>query len=221
VRQALESLALGLCLLGPIAAPQPALAAVPAGGVPQELREGLFAELGLGGFATAGGRSADGQETLSDPQPYLELALGYDLSPRWSLAALFGLGASSQSCFATVDRRGLCVDRVDVPENQAVGMADSFTVSAFLAAVAYKHRITDRLTLRPRLDLGFAALDPEPKRDQNGRALSSGLALGAGIGLEYATRMDHLAIGVEAAARLVVGPNVLCLAVYPKVKYTF
>jgi hypothetical protein len=200
-------------------APAAARAGAPAAGETQVLRSGFFADVNLGAFATAGGRDAAGQSTLSSPQAYLQLGLGYDLSRRFSVGASFGLGASAASCFAVV-KGGACVfdgARAASADNAA---ADNFTVSLFTLQASYRLLFTERLSLQPRLHAGLAALDPAPRRN-SASGVSWGFAAGGGLGVEYATRLDHITLGADLSARWVTGAQILALAVYPKVKYTF
>jgi hypothetical protein len=197
----------------------PARAATPSAGVPQVIRSGLFADVNLGGFFTVGGKNSAGESTVSNAQAYLQLGLGYDISRHFAVAASFGLGSSAAACFGTVDPKGLCVGTD--PDGKSVDVGDNFTATMFTLELTFKHHFTDRFSLQPRAHVGYAALDPEPLRDSAGRAVKSGVVAGAGVGVEYATHMDHFSIGADVYARYIVGPNILGMAIYPKVKYTF
>ncbi len=200
-------------------APAASRASAPAEGVPQVLRSGLFADVSLGGFATAGGRDPTGQATLSSPQVYLQLGLGYDLGRRFSVGASFGLGASASSCFAAA-ASGTCVFDGTRPATADNTAADNFTVALMTAQASYKLFFSERLTVQPRLYAGLAVLDPEPRRSGSslvGRAF----AAGAGVGVEYATRLDHISLGADLSARWVTGAQLLAFALSPKIKYTF
>ena len=169
-------------------APAAGRASVPAAGVPQTIRSGLFADVNLGGFATALGRDAADRATLSNPQVYLQLGLGYDIARSFSLAASFGLGASASSCFAKV-KGGACVFDAAGAATADNLAADNFTVAMFALEASYRHSLGDRLSLQPRLHLGIAALDPEPRR--NGSApVNKGFLVGAGVGDRKSTRLN-------------------------------
>ena len=46
--------------------------------------------------------------------------------------------------------------------------------------------------------------------------------VGAGLGFEYATHMDHFSIGVDVFWRMVLaGQGINTLQFFPRVKYTF
>jgi hypothetical protein len=208
-----------LWFVAALLAPASARAAVPAEGVPQAIRSGLFADVNLGGFLTIGGRNASDQNAASVPQAYMQVGLGYDLARHLSLAASFGLGSSASSCYAQVVGGACLFDaaRGATPENTA---ADNFTVAMFAVEASTKLFFTERLTLRPRLHLGFALLEPEPRRE-GASPVDKGFVVGAGVGLEYATHLDHVSVGADLFGRLVTGPNLLAFALYPKIKYTF
>jgi hypothetical protein len=202
--------------------PTAARAATPAAGVAQEIRRGFFADVNLGGFFTVGGKNAEGSTIASNAQPYLQLGVGYDLDQTgvellraFSVGVNFGLGASAAACFGNVDRRGGCVG------DDGQDLSSNFTATMFAAQLSYKIFLDERLTLQPRLGGGLALFDPEPVRDAEGRALKRGAILGLGLGIEYATRMDHFSIGADVDARLIAGPNIFAMAIYPKIKYTF
>jgi len=192
--------------------------ATPPEGVPQTLRHGPFVDVGMGAFATAGGRDLSGAAGLSSPQAYLELGLGLDLGSRFALGLGFGLGAAAEACYAEVDTAGRCVQHTG---NGQTVVAAHFTLTMLLLQVAYRQPLGERLSLQPRLSVGYGLLDPEPVIDEAGRAVRGGLLAGLGLGVEYATHMDHLSVGAELSSRLVVGPNVVALAVVPRLKYVF
>ena len=181
-----------------------ALAAVPPQGVPLQVRHGFFLETDLGAFATVGG-----VDKYSNAQVYLQLGVGYDLAERIELGATFGLGTSAANCFTQRDAAGSCAQ------------TDSFTMSYFDLSAAYLLPLKGRLFLRPRAIVGYAYLDPAPRVDESGKALRHGVDLGAAIGVEYATAMDHFSIGADLAFRYVFGPRIASFALFPRVKYTF
>jgi hypothetical protein len=177
----------------------------PAEGVPLEVRRGFFTETDLGLFSTVGG--ADG---YSNAESYLQLGVGYDFRSGLELGAAFGLGSSGANCLSARDALGVC----DTP--------DSFTASFLDLSVGYLHRLQGRLFLVPRLAAGYTRIDPSPRVNASGEPTrASGLNLGAGVGVEYATAMDHFSIGADLMFRYVLGVRVATLALYPRVKYTF
>jgi len=182
-------------------------AATPPEGVPLKVRRGLFVETGLGAFWTLGGESG-----YSNAQPYLQLGLGYDLTEHISVGAQFGLGSNSVNCFAGY-----------APGTQDCRLADSFTLAFGDVTVGYRFPLSERFYLVPRLAAGYTRLDPAPVEVSGGSASEAVYAPNAGLGLgvEYATSMDHFTIGADLLVRYVLGPDVPTFAVFPRVKYTF
>jgi hypothetical protein len=180
-----------------------AFAAVPAEGVQLKVRRGLFTETDIGAMMTFGGR-----DNYSNAQTYLQLGVGYDLSEHVELVAQFGLGTSAANCFA-VREAGRCA------------LADSFTIGFANLTAAYLVRLAERLYLTPKVTAGYTSLDPAPVRSSGGRLISSAANVGAGLGIEYATRMDHFSIGADVVGRFIVGTSITSLAIFPRLKYTF
>ncbi|HZA14745.1 MAG TPA: adventurous gliding motility protein CglE [Myxococcaceae bacterium] len=182
--------------------PAAAFAQTPQQGVPLQVRRGFFTETSIGVFFTLGGRHG-----YSNAQTYLQLGVGYDLSENVELAANFGLGSNAQNCFSE-------------PCEGPLAFPDNFTVSFLDANAAYLFKLAERFYLAPKLALGYTFLDPPPVADASG-PVSGGPNFGGGLGLEYATNMDHFSIGVDGLARWIVGPNIPTLAFFGRVKYTF
>ncbi|MBI5549582.1 MAG: adventurous gliding motility protein CglE [Deltaproteobacteria bacterium] len=207
-----------------ILAPAGALAGTPAAGVAQEIRSGFFADVNLGGFFTATGANSRGGKGVSNAQAYLQLGVGYDVLSFLSLGLHFGLGSSAASCFASQSKSYDCVfdatktNPASDPSNLA---PDNFTVTTVGAEGVFKVPLLDRLFLRPRVDAGYAFLDPQPIRKNDGSLISGGAYVGVGVGVEYATHMDHFSIGFDVEGKLIIGPNIPAFAFYPMIKYTF
>jgi hypothetical protein len=211
-------------------APALARAGTPTAGVVQEIRSGFFADVNLGGFFTGAGTNNLGKKGVSNAQAYLQLGIGYDIiktarpedSFGLSIGVNFGMGASSASCFSTVTTAGTCVFDGTKGTSDPTNLApDNFTATMFGAEVVFKVRLVDRLWLRPRIEGGYALLDPEPLKDADGNLIGGGAYAGLGVGLEYATHMDHFSIGADIGARLIIGPNIPTFTFYPMIKYTF
>jgi hypothetical protein len=183
-----------------------ARAATPPEGVPLEVRRGFFVETNVGAFWTMGG-----ENTYSNAQPYLQLGVGYDLGERLSLGAHFGLGSSAANCFAGY---------VPGSNNQCL-LADNFSVMFGDATVAYLVPLAERLYLTPKIAAGITRLDPSPKDPLKASSKTNAFNAGAGVGIEYATSMDHFSIGADLLVRYIVGPNIPTFALFPRVKYTF
>lgn len=185
--------------------PALASAATPSEGVELEVRRGFFTETDVGVFFTLGGEDA-----YSNAQTYLQLGIGYDISERIELGLHFGLGSSAANCFAGPRTpRGECT------------RSDNFTVSFIDLSAAYLFPLVSRLYLAPKIVGGWTLLDPEPLLDSGGQPVTSAPNVGVGIGLEYATSMDHFTIGLDVLSRMIVGPNIPTFAIFPRVKYTF
>jgi len=183
-----------------------ARAATPPEGVPLQVRRGFFVETNVGVFWTMGG-----ENTYSNAQPYLQLGVGYDLGERISVGAHFGLGSSAANCFAGY---------VPGSNNQCL-LTENFSVMFGDATVAYLVPLAERLYLTPKVAAGISRLDPSPKDPERASAKTNAFNAGAGVGIEYATSMDHFSIGADLLVRYIVGPNIPTFALFPRVKYTF
>lgn len=190
-----------------------ARAATPAEGEPQVLRRGLFLDVNLGAMTALGGRRlSDGAALPSTPSPYLQIGAGYDVLPRLSAGLFFGLGASGGRCLGAVTAQGACAESA----SDATQVASDFTLAFVGAELSYRQPLGQRIFLSPRLHLGWAFLDPQPRLSTRG-----GFCAGIALGFEWATPLDHFTLGVELGWRLVAGPNLHAVALYPRVKYTF
>lgn len=179
-----------------------ASAGPPPEGVALQVRRGFFTETDIGVFFTVGGNNK-----YSNAETYLQLGIGYDLSERIELGAYFGLGTSAANCFAGI-------------QNGACTLSDSFTMAFFNLSVAYLVTLANRFYLTPRVTGGYSKFDPAPAYSNN-QAVTSAPNVGGGIGVEYATSMDHFSIGLDALARVALGPNITSFAIFPRIKYTF
>lgn len=180
-----------------------AAAATPSQGVELKVRRGFFTETDIGTFFTLGGNDA-----YSNAQTYLQIGLGVDLSERLELGAHFGLGANAFNCFSG-RTGGVC--------NQT----ENFTVTFFDATLAYLVPLAERLYLTPKVAAGYTMLDPAPVVRSDGQSFTRGINAGAGIGVEYATAMDHLSIGADVLVRYIPVAGIPAVTIFPRVKYTF
>jgi hypothetical protein len=215
-----------ICALVLLAAPGAALAATPQVGVEQQLRRGFFTETDLGtyfDFRTAA------PATVSNAQAYLQLGVGYDITDRFSVALQFGLGASSGVCLQDISNSGDCgvVDQAGNiapdPQNPAQKqiLPDNFSNTFYQLHLSYRFSLAERLALVPGVIVGYQKLDPAPVLDANSNPLSGGFMAGVDASLEYATHMDHFFVGLDVVPRYLFGPNLLSMAIFPRVKYTF
>lgn len=191
-----------------------AFAATPSQGVALEVRRGFFTETDIGVFFTLGGKNQ-----YSNAQTYLQLGVGYDVTENIELGFHVGIGSNSQNCFVNPGapdepcQIGTGSGRQEFPDN--------FTLTFLDLTAAYLFKLADRFYLAPKLAGGYTILDPAPLADEAGNAIRAGPNVGFGIGVEYATYLDHFTIGADVVARFVVGPNIPTIAIFPRVKYTF
>lgn len=211
---------LGLLVLLPVAAE----AATPMLGVPTQIRRGFFTETDLGLFFTTGGKGAN----PSNAQAYLSLGLGYDVFTSGkhfvALGLGFSLGASAGACFGeqVEDEDGgmACVDPAIAsanPNDREGLLSDNWSATTVEGTVFYGYEVLPRfmVTLRGLGGVGF--IEPKAFSDtENPVPL-----LGGGVGVEYATHFDHFSVGLDFAGKYFLGPNVLGVAIAPRVKYTF
>lgn len=197
--------------------PAAASAATPSEGVALKVRRGFYTDVDVGAFFTLGGKDA-----YSNAQTYIQLGAGYDVTENISVSANFGIGASAANCFGDRNPAGLCIapGQTDPNTKKPYEVSDNFTVTFLNVNASYLHKLADRLYLTPKVALGYTLLGPEPTR-QNGQPVTSGINAGAGVGIEYATSMDHFSVGADAMVRFIVGPNITSVAIYPRIKYTF
>ena len=186
-------------------------AAFPSNGVDEAPSRGTIVEASAGAFATLGGT-----RSVSGAQPYLGLTVGRDIGRAASLFASVGTGSSSGSCFQTA----------------AAGCAatDSFSATFVELGASYGTWMSRRLLLSGKAAFGVTLFSPGPFT--RGAAVpdrSTAPHAGAGVGLEYDTRLSHFAIGLDAMLRysLAARPDtggrqgIASLALMPRVRYVF
>ena len=194
-----------------------AFAATPSQGVPLAVRRGLFTETNIGGFFTVGGDNG-----YSNFQIYLQLGLGYQLTINDGAGLIpigvhVGIGANAQNCFS-----GLL-------PNMTCSQSDNFTNTFLNASAGYLHRlgtgyVGSRLYFGGKLLGGVTLLDPRPipdEADPTNTGLLVAPDIGAALSLEFASSLDHFSVGLDAAYRLIIGPNINSLMFYFRVQYTF
>lgn len=189
-------------------APALCFAGTPSEGVALKVRRGFFTETDIGGFMTVGG-----DNDYSNLQTYLQLGAGYDVSSTVELGLHVGIGSNAANCFSGLnDRTGECNE------------TDNFTVTFFDVTAAYLFELAERFYFTPKLVAGFTLLDPAPVvlgEGAEAKPINTGANLGLGLGVEYATSMDHFSIGLDVVSRYILGPNIVSLQFFPRVKYTF
>jgi hypothetical protein len=208
----MKTLAL-IMLLGTAAAAQPDPATRPpdtvmVAGVDEAPRRGTWVEAALGVFTAMGGT-----RTFSSGEPYLAMSLGHDLGARASIFASLGLGAASASCYQPGPGGDSCLG------------ADSFGATFLELGFSYRFGIAARTTLSAKVVGGFTDLSPGPVQS-HGVVPDHvpGVHAGAGLALDYDTRLDHFAVGIDAVFRETFARyslRVPSLAVMPRVRYVF
>jgi hypothetical protein len=176
-------------------------------GVDDAPRRGTFVEASLGVFSALGGSTA-----FSTAQPYLGLTVGREISTRAAVFASLGIGAASASCYQP-DPRGGCLG------------ADSFGVTFLEVGASYGMAVAPRTLLSLKALGGVTDLSPGPMRKDGAVPDHAfGLHLGTGFALDYDTRLDHFAVGLDAVFRYTVARDTLAvptLAVMPRIRYVF
>jgi hypothetical protein len=201
-----------LVVLSLVLAPALVHAATPSEGVPLKVRRGFFTETGIGGFFTVGGDNG-----YSNLQSYLQLGAGYQFSfgegekNAVPIGLHVGIGANAANCWGGLSKSQICLQ------------SDNFTVTFIGGSAGFMRSIAERFYIGAKLLFGYTLLDPPPQVDANGVPFKGGAHLGAGLGVEYATNMDHFAIGVDAGYRLILGGTdiIHTLHFVVRVKYTF
>jgi hypothetical protein len=189
-------------------------APLPQLGVDPKPRRGLFAETTLGLFTSLGG-----SQLFSNGQPYLGMVVGRDLGDLANVFLGLGIGASSSSCF-------------DLAANGAdCNAADSFGANYLEAGGSYGLALSPRLRLSGRAVAGLTQLAPGPVKDTVAKVVPDslyGFHFGGGAGLDYDTRLDHFAVGVDVIGRFTIARRpdsgsftLFTLALCPRIRYVF
>ena len=212
IRSRTFGLMLGALLLStaPAFAEQLDLSSVSSTGSPEPIRTGFYAETALGSFLTLGGA-----DSYSNMEAFLSLGVGYDIMREFSVGLQFQLAPSAGDCYGPTD--SYCAGA------SAQG-SGTFTMAAIDAIVTYRLPITERLFIPFRLFGGMANLSPLPRSDLGAPSGAGDIwvpTVGLASGIEYATRFDHFTVGIEASGRFVPALNMIALAFYPRIRYTF
>ncbi|AKU90570.1 adventurous gliding motility protein CglE [Vulgatibacter incomptus] len=201
---------LSVAVAAAVLVPALASAETPLSGVPTKIRRGFFTETNMGAFFTVGGDSG-----VSNAQVYLQLGVGYDLlaidDHFLAVGVAFSQGASSGTCYGNRDGTA-CLDSATGEE-----LGDNWSAQTLEASVVYGYQVAPRLLLTARGLGGAAFLEPMAFSDTKNPVP----LMGGGIGAEYATQFDHFSLGLDVTGKYFLGPNVLGLAIAPRVKYTF
>ena len=205
------SFVLAALLAAAAAHPDPAARppdSIPAAGMDRAPRRGTYVEAALGVFTAMGGSRA-----FSSGQPYLGMTLGRDVGERVSVFASLGVGAASASCYQQAPGGGSCLG------------ADAFGATFLELGFSYGVPLLPRTLLSLKLMGGLTDLSPGPvQRDGAVPDHLRGPHAGAGLSLDYDTRLDHFALGLDTVFRESFAASNLrlsSLAVMPRIKYVF
>jgi hypothetical protein len=190
--------------------------AIPANGIDEAPRRGTYVETSLGVFTAFGGTAA-----ISNAQPYLGLTIGHEIGDAATVFVSLGIGAASASCFE-VDAR-----------TQSCAAADSFGATFLEAGASYGVGIALRTLLSLKLMAGVTDLSPGPV--VNGSTVPDslfGFHFGAGLALDYDTRLPHFALGVDLLFRYTIASytptggagqtlGLATAALMPRIRYVF
>ncbi len=200
------------------------LSSIASNGSPEPVRTGFYAETSLGTFFTLGGG-----DSYSNVEAFLGLGLGYDIT-RWLAVGLqFQLAPSAGDCYV--------INSAGNDQCPAQG-SSTFTMGALDLVVSGRIEVISRLFIPIRVFGGVADLTPLPNCNMANNACPVGSpaqvpsnaasdvwvpSFGLATGVEYATHFDHFTVGLEVSARYVAPGqlNMLALAIYPRIKYTF
>jgi hypothetical protein len=176
-------------------------------GVDDAPRRGTYVEASLGVFTAMGG-----SRPFSSGQPYLAMTLGRDLGDRAAIFASLGLGAARASCYQPS------------PTGGCLG-ADSFGATFLELGFSYGLPIAPRTLLALKVVGGVTDFSPGPvQKDGSVPDHLLGVHAGGGFALDYDTRLDHFAVGLDALVRETFardGLRIPSLAVMPRIRYVF
>ncbi len=188
-------------------------------GVKPPLREGVYADLQVGTFFTLNGGAANGNKAVSNAEPLLGLAVGYDITRNITAGVGFAYGASAGSCYGTFQP-------TPGATNPCVNGADSFAVLSFNVFAGYLHPVTYAWFLGAKVEGGLALMTPKPivPQGQDTAGVAMGFDGGLMLTTEYHTHLDHFVIGLDVGGEFFSGGNGVGfpgIAIYPHLKYVF
>jgi hypothetical protein len=177
-------------------------------GIEDAPRRGTYVEAALGVFTAMGGT-----RPFSSGEPFLAMTLGRDLGSHASVFVSLGLGATRASCYQPSPTKDSCLG------------ADSFGATFLELGISYGFAIAARTTLGAKVLGGFTDLSPGPVQ-ANGAVPDHvpGLHAGAGLFLDYDTRLDHFAVGIDTVMRETFaryGVRLPSLVLMPRIRYVF
>ncbi|MBS2024310.1 MAG: adventurous gliding motility protein CglE [Deltaproteobacteria bacterium] len=189
--------------------------AIPANGVDPRPRRGTYADLALGFFTTLGGQAG-----VSNGQPFLSMTVGRDFNEVGAVFLSLGIGASSANCFDNY-----------TASTGACSAADSFGAFYLEGGLQYGVELANRLRLLGKLVVGATQLAPGPVANATDKSVPDsllGFHGGLGASLDYDTRLDHFAVGIDIMARYTMASRpdsgsfgLVSLAAMPRIRYVF
>ncbi|MCG3173610.1 MAG: hypothetical protein GMKNLPBB_01809 [Myxococcota bacterium] len=202
----------------PAPTPAPQAAPAPATGpqgevidqVGWEHERGFFMTVKPGLFFTLAGKklAADGltlgSKFISNASPMMAFQLGYDLGEAFSLGLEVMHGSSAGA------------GREKNPSSLYV-QATGFTVTNVDLLGRYLFKVGRRLYVPVELVAGISFVAPQitdPKKSMNFNA-------GLSSGIQWATMVRHLDVGLELQGQFIIGYNIPAISIYPTVRYTF
>src|SRR5205814_9455651 len=143
----------------------------------------------------------------------LALVFGRDVASRAARCAALRFAAVSSPCYKLSPTGDSCLG------------ADCFGATFLEVGVSYGFAISPRTMLAAKVLGGFTDLSPGPVQ-RNGSVPDHvpGLHAGGGFSLDYNTRLDHFAVGIDAVIRETFaryGVRMPSLVVMPRIRYVF
>lgn len=183
-------------------------------GVPTPVERGLYADLQVGTFFTLNGNGA--APAVSNAEPFLGLAVGYDVSDNVVAGLAFAYGASSGTCYGS--------NYVAGEANPCLDGANSFSVLMVNAYGGYLYPVSRLWYLGAKVSAGLALMTPRPVLLEGQEGPAMGFNAGLLATTEFHTNLDHFVVGLDVGGQyLSAGSGVAFpgIAIYPHLKYVF
>lgn len=185
-------------------------------GVQPEAPKGFYVETQLGAFVGFGG-AFGGSRAYSNAQPFVGLSAGFDIKAVKGLSAFLGVGfgANQGVCLDFDEAAGGCV----AYNNEVPGQSlTAFSLIPIELGARYAFvEFVPRFTMHAALGVGYTLITPSPSPTT---PLGSA-HVGLGVGIDYATQLAGLAVGVEVMGRMAFTPMYPSVSIYPRLRYVF
>ena len=186
----------------------PSAGGTPSEGVALKVRRGFFTETDVGGFFTLGG---DNDYSNAADVPAARAGLRRHRGNGSRIGFHVGIGANAQNCWAGLNAAERLHRR-----------SDNFTMTFLDVTRGVPVPVVERFYVAPQAGGGLHAARSRRRSTATRRPrITGGANVGVGVGIEYATNMDHFTIGADVLVRYVIGPNIPAISIFPRVKYTF